>query len=57
MASTGQRYVETTDTVIDTGAGIAAAAGYFPGQLIVDNTTGNLYVQFGGAWVLVGGQT
>ena len=51
MASAGQRYVETVDALAN-----ADAATYGPGQLIVDLATGKVYVQFGGAWVLVGGQ-
>ena len=56
MASSGQRYVETIDA-INTGAGGALADGYQTGQVVVDLADGNLYVAFGDAWVLVGGQT
>jgi hypothetical protein len=52
MASQGQRQVETTDAIAN-----AAAADYQAGQIIVDLEDGKVYVHFGGAWVLVGGQT
>ena len=52
MATKGQRYVETVDAIAN-----AAAGNYGVGQLIVDIATGKVYVQFGGSWVLIGGQT
>jgi hypothetical protein len=55
MASSGQRYVETIDA-ITAGAGGALADGYQTGQIVVDLTDGKVYVAFGDAWVLIGGQ-
>ena len=51
MSSAGQRYVETVDAIAN-----APVEDYGVGQLIVDLTTGSVYVAFGGSWVLVGGQ-
>jgi hypothetical protein len=51
MASAGQRYVETTDAIAN-----APVADYGVGQLIVDLATGQVYVSFGGAWVVIGSQ-
>lgn len=53
MASTGQRYIETSDTAIVAGP---ASEDHPDSTVILDTTTGKLYVVFGGNYVLVGGQ-